>query len=105
MSLLPAYTGKDRAVVSIGSAALLWIIWKTRNKYCFQSVLPTDPTNVIFILCSLLESWVVLQKRGLQGLLSEVSKRLSPWWALSVTDFHEVLQVMQYPYYSLRSEM
>ena len=63
---LPNYTGEDRVVVMLGVAALLWSIWKTRNKSCFQSLLPRDPTNVIFTLCSTLDSWTVLHKKGVR---------------------------------------
>lgn len=66
---LSSYTGKDRVVVLLGTAALLWSIWKTRNKSCFQSVMPRDPTDIIFLVCSLLYSWKNLQKRGMQSML------------------------------------
>ena len=74
---LPKYTGKDIVVIAIGTAALLWSIWKTRNKSCFQSSLSKDPTDIIFSLCSVLDSWGVLQKRGVQKTLKEVTKRLA----------------------------
>ena len=73
---LPSYTGKDRIVVSLGAAALLWSIWKTRNKSCFQSVVPRDPTDIIFLVCTLLDSWKNLQKRGVQNMLHRVSRRI-----------------------------
>ncbi|KAI4991371.1 hypothetical protein ZWY2020_039742 [Hordeum vulgare] len=62
---IPAYTGKDRVVVSVGVAALLWSIWKTRNKAYFQSTLPRDPTDVIF------------NKKVVLSMLKEVTKRLA----------------------------
>ena len=74
---IPSYSGKDRAIVSIGAAALIWTIWKTKNKSCFQRVFISNPINVIFTLCSLLDSWMILQRKGVQKMLREVSKRLS----------------------------
>ena len=74
---IPSYSGKDRAIISIGAAALIWTIWKTRNKSCFQRVFLSNPINVIFTLCSLLDSWMILQRKGVQKMLREVSKRLS----------------------------
>ncbi|VAH06208.1 unnamed protein product [Triticum turgidum subsp. durum] len=73
---LSSYTGKDRVVVLLGTAALLWSIWKTRNKSSFQSVMPTDPTGIIFLVCSLIDSWKNLQKRGVQNMLHQVSRRI-----------------------------
>ena len=73
---LSSYTGKDRVVVLLGSAALLWSIWKTRNKSCFQSVMPSGSTDIIFLVCSLLDSWKNLQKRGVQSMLHQVSRRI-----------------------------
>ena len=74
---LPKYTGKDRMVIAIGTTALLWSIWKARNKSCFQSSLPRDPTDIIVSLCYMLDSWGVLQKRGVEKTLKEVTKRLA----------------------------
>lgn len=73
---IPAYTGKDRTVVSIG-AALLRLLWKARKKSCFQSILPKDPTDVIFTICYLLDSWAILQKRGVLNMLREVPKSMT----------------------------
>ena len=74
---LPNYTGKDRVVVMLGVAALIWSIWKTRNKSCFQGVKPNDPTDIIMSVCSLLYSWKILQKKGLQNTLQLVARRIA----------------------------
>lgn len=36
-----------RVVVAVGLAAILWVIWKTWNKVCFDNAFPYDPTSVI----------------------------------------------------------
>ncbi|KAI5008337.1 hypothetical protein ZWY2020_009385 [Hordeum vulgare] len=60
---IPAYTGKDRVVVSVA---------------CFQNTLLRDPTDVVFNVCSLLDSWSVLQKKKrMLNMLKEVTKRLA----------------------------
>lgn len=70
------YTGKGRAIVSVDFAALLWIIWKTKKQCCSQRILRAEPTNVIFVVCTLLDTWIVLHKKGTQSMLSEVTRRL-----------------------------
>jgi hypothetical protein len=41
--------------------AVIWGIWKTRNKACFENKLPTDPTDIVFLTCYWIESWAFLQ--------------------------------------------
>lgn len=45
----------------VGVSATIWAIWKTRNKACFDNILPKDPIEVIFMICHLIESCAVLQ--------------------------------------------
>jgi hypothetical protein len=40
-------------------------------------IFPRDPTNVIFFLCRMLDSWSILQKSGVQKLLQLVAERLT----------------------------
>lgn len=47
-------------LMMVGITAVIWAIWKTRNRACFDYVLPKDPTEVIFLVCNLIESWTVL---------------------------------------------
>ncbi len=47
----------------VGLAAIIWTIWKFRNKACFEKKLPADPTDLMFMACSLVESWATLQKQ------------------------------------------
>lgn len=48
-------------LVLVGVAAVLWILWKARNRACFDRILPTDPTELIFTICFTLGSWSILQ--------------------------------------------
>ncbi len=49
-------------LVMVGMAAIIWAIWKSRNKACFEKVYPKDPTDVIFLACHWVDSWALLQK-------------------------------------------
>lgn len=51
------FTGKMRNVVAVGVAAILWAIWRTRNKACFENIFPYDPTSVIVQATHWLEFW------------------------------------------------
>lgn len=42
------FPSKDRVLISVGVAAVLWSLWKTRNAACFDHVYPHDPTKVIY---------------------------------------------------------
>jgi hypothetical protein len=35
--------GFDRVIAKHVMAAILWSIWKTRNRACFDGVMPSDP--------------------------------------------------------------
>jgi hypothetical protein len=38
-------------------AAAFWALWKTRNKACFDNVLPTDPCELIYVICQYIDYW------------------------------------------------
>jgi hypothetical protein len=61
-SWISAFGKKLKKLVVTGVAAVLWAIWKSRNKACFENKLPNDPTDVIFSVCHWLESWIPLQR-------------------------------------------
>ena len=44
--------------------SLFWTVWKTKNKSCFQSVKPKDPTRVILHLSHYLNECFVTEKRS-----------------------------------------
>lgn len=41
---------------------LTWALWKTRNKACFEHILPVDPIETVYVACNWIENWAVLQK-------------------------------------------
>lgn len=49
-------------LIVIGLAAIIWTIWKSRNKACFENKFPRDPTDLVFMACSWVDSWASLQK-------------------------------------------
>jgi mannosylglycoprotein endo-beta-mannosidase len=73
---LQKFTGRDRIVVMVGTAALLWNLWKTRNASCFQQKFHNNPTEVIFSMCRLMDDWNFLQKEKVQELVRRVSERV-----------------------------
>jgi hypothetical protein len=60
----------------LGTAALLWNLWKTRNSACFQTKMPNNPTNVIFSMFRLLDDWNILQKEKVRRTVPRVSERM-----------------------------
>nr|CAE04469.3 OSJNBa0029L02.10 [Oryza sativa Japonica Group] len=60
MNKIDKFTKK---LVVVGLAAIIWTIWKFRNKACFEKKLPADPTDLVFMACSLVDSWATLQKQ------------------------------------------
>lgn len=57
-----SFPRKYRQIIIIGSAALCWSIWKSRNAICFQNKYPGDPTNIVFSLCYWIDAWYILRK-------------------------------------------
>jgi hypothetical protein len=74
-----ASSGRDRKLLLIGTAALFWTIWKTRNRSCFHfsRIRPGDPTNVIFYLCNILNDWATLQKGVLRKVLQRGASKIA----------------------------
>lgn len=71
-----ASSGRDRKIFLIGTAALFWTIWKTRNKSCFQSIRPGDPTNVVYYLRQFLNDWALLQKSALRRVVQRGANKV-----------------------------
>ena len=57
-------------------AAVNWVIWKTRNKACFQGVYPHGPNDVVHLICHWIDEWSGLQKENAQEALQQGSRRL-----------------------------
>jgi hypothetical protein len=73
---LQEFFGVDRVVVMLGTTALLWNLWKTRNSSCFQRKMPNNPTDVIFSMCRLLDDWNILQKEKVRRTVPRVAERM-----------------------------
>ncbi|PNT75968.1 hypothetical protein BRADI_1g42472v3 [Brachypodium distachyon] len=69
-----SFHGKVSKLALVGVAAILWIIWKTRNNACFRNVWPSDPSSVIYNICSIVDDWAILQK-----VLPEAFNRSQGW--------------------------
>ncbi|PNT64984.1 hypothetical protein BRADI_4g35542v3, partial [Brachypodium distachyon] len=57
---------RDRKLVLVGFAAVIWVIWKTRNDACFRNMMPNDPSAVVFAICAMINHWSGLQKSSSQ---------------------------------------
>ena len=57
-----AFTGRGRKLTMIGTAAVLWVICKTRISHAFKGLDQGGPTNVILIACHFLYTSMKLQK-------------------------------------------
>jgi hypothetical protein len=51
-------------------AATFWALWKTRNKACFDNVLPADPCELIYVIYQYIDYWSNLQKSGTRKALA-----------------------------------
>ena len=50
-------------LVIVGIVAVLWSIWKCRNKACFERKLPNDPIELVYTACNWVDSWAILPKQ------------------------------------------
>jgi hypothetical protein len=48
-----------KRVITVGVAAVLWSIWKSRNMASFQQTWPSDPSVVLFQACYWIDFWVI----------------------------------------------
>jgi hypothetical protein len=56
------FNDQESIRVKISLAVVFWSIWKTQNRACFYNVLPSDPCDIIYMICHLLDYWCELQK-------------------------------------------
>lgn len=71
--------------MAVGVVAVLWSIWKTRNSVCFQSKFPTNPTQVMFVVCHWIDYCSRLQKGNRLETLKLPSRRL---WRVAAEAFN-----------------
>jgi hypothetical protein len=58
---LKKFRKKDKHMVSVGIAAILWAIWKMRNNACFRKIRPNDSLVVTNQIGRLILDWANLQ--------------------------------------------
>lgn len=51
-SWLSRFNKNMKGLLMVGVAAVIWAIWKTRNKACFEQTLPDDPIETVFLACN-----------------------------------------------------
>jgi hypothetical protein len=56
--------------------ATFWALWKTRNKACFENILPADPCELIYLICQYIDYWSNLKKPGTRKALAQGIKQL-----------------------------
>jgi hypothetical protein len=66
----------SRNVHIIGVAALCWVIWKLRNRACFNGKLVKSPAEFICYACSFLRYWAGLQGEGDKSMVEQGADRL-----------------------------
>ena len=71
---LESFHINDRLLISVGVAALIWAIWKTRKKACFDGVFLQDPISIVFLMAHYISYWAGLQKQSLRGLQRKGAK-------------------------------
>lgn len=59
---LTGYDKNMKQLIVVGLAAIIWTIWKFRNKACFENNFSKDPTDLVFVAYSWVDSWTSLQK-------------------------------------------
>jgi hypothetical protein len=54
--------GSRRLLAKNILAAAFWALWKTRNKVCFDNIMPTDSCGVIYMICQYIDYWSNLEQ-------------------------------------------
>jgi hypothetical protein len=62
------FSAGSRSLIAIGTADVIWTIWKTRNDACFRDKYPYDPTGIVCILAHYILVWANFQRQKLQKL-------------------------------------
>lgn len=65
---IDSFRAKHQKLVLVGAAAMLWAVWRARNRVCFRHKRPNDPTSVVFSVCYWLDFWSILQEGEQEAL-------------------------------------
>jgi hypothetical protein len=63
---LENFSGQESVTTKVSLAGVFCLIWKTCNRACFDNVPPSDPSDIIYLICHLLDYWCELQKPRIQ---------------------------------------
>lgn len=66
-------------IVLLSFAALIWTLWKIRNKLAIEGVFSKHPHEVIFKFMSCLQQWQVLIKKEQQMKLDNLVTLVESW--------------------------
>lgn len=70
------FSGCDVVVARIFVASILWTSWKTRNRACFDSVLPYDSVELIYHIFYWIDFWCELHKPKVRRALQQGARLL-----------------------------
>ena len=82
-ALLSSVSGSARRVVWSCVGALLWALWRIRNKLTIEGVFPSHPADVIFKCVIFLQQWAPLARRQDVELLHHALARLRQVYTLA----------------------
>lgn len=60
VSYLSSVQGSSRRIMWTCAAAMLWALWRTRNKFTIEVVFPSHPADVIYKCIIFLQQWAPL---------------------------------------------
>jgi hypothetical protein len=55
---------------------VLWVLWNVRNKLHIEGVAPKTPSNILYMMLSLLQRWSVLLRRPEKLKMDDLSTRV-----------------------------
>jgi hypothetical protein len=70
------FKGHEKNLITVGCSAVLWSLWKHRNDFCFNNISSLNVVNLVFLCCSWLDAWAILQKETSRKMLLEGSSLL-----------------------------
>ena len=69
-------TGQMKRVLSTACAALVWMLWTTRNKFTIEGILPTQAADGLYKLSMFLQVWKPVARSEDRGVLELTISRI-----------------------------